>query len=155
MAYADTLRAPTANLEDVADYIEGLLVTKASYSATSAGLSTTSVSYGAMTNVQVTVTAPSANCYVRVSGLISLSMSANNAYVQAVISEDSTTTTTLTNRSMYKEGNTNTNGYNTTIPVFGIFAPSAGSHIYRILWLVSANTAYSDSQHLTAEVIRA
>jgi hypothetical protein len=153
MAYADSIRTTTIGTADIATLIEGLLVTSAYDGGESLGLSTTSATLVQLGAKQITLTAPS-GARVLVIGSASFSHSVNGKFIVTYLSEDSTSVGSGM-RGIFKEGNANTNGYNTTIIAAHIFSPAAGAHTYRMLWSTDAATAYCDSLAIRGIVLRA
>ncbi len=153
MAYADILRATTADFADAATLIEGQLITSASYGNIGLGLTTTLSSYAALGVASISLTLPaSAKAIIMASASVSLSVNTN--YVELGISVDSTTVITSA-RALYREGNANGSGYNTTLPIFLIHASGTGAHTYRILWKVNSGTAYCNDAQIHGLVLRA
>jgi hypothetical protein len=155
MSYADSIRAATATMEDVASLVEGLLISKTVVSQSTAAQSSTSASYVPMTGMSLTVTVPASPALVILRAHVSLAHSTLNKYSFCAISEDSTGTV-LPNcyRAIFKEPIGDTSGYRVTVSTSVFTAPSAGSHTYRILWATEAATVYSTDQYLEAIVIR-
>lgn len=159
MAYADAIRAATADLDDVADLIDGTFLTAGSYAGLNIGpQTTTSDSYANLIQddteyLSLTITVP-ANSKVLVCASVMLSHSTAGKYILAGLSEDSEDTISG-QPAVYKEHTNDTTGYRCSIPIFHTFSPAAGSHTYRVLWLTDAATAYCYGGHMEALCFRA
>jgi hypothetical protein len=157
MAYADALRATTADFADAATLIEGQLLsasTAASYEGMTLALTTASASFGALGVVSIALTVP-ASAKVLLWGAAQVSAGTTNAVLQVGISEDSTSTLSGTFWSILREPSGNTSGYSTTLPVYKLLSPSTGAHTYRLLWACSTGTGYCNGAELHGIVLRA
>ncbi len=151
MAYADALRTAQASFTTAATLIDGLLVSASKASASSL-INTTSTSWGQMTDMSVTVTVP-ANSIVKVTGVVNCSNSSSTLRVFAGISQDSTSSPTRDYAHRPPTGATH--GFATIMTPEEYFTPSAGSHTYRILWIVdSGATMYVTTRLLNVYIFQ-
>lgn len=108
---------------------------------------TASASLSALSSMSVTITTP-ANSVVVINAYVCVSNSTTGNYTQIGISQDSTTAGG-SGRCLCTEKSGATSGFRDVMAMTEIYTPSAGSHTYRVLWLASSNTSYSDSRGMT------
>lgn len=154
MAYADTIRTNTCDMEDVADLIDGLIIT--SDTVTKNGLSSTaSTSYVDLTTTGVSLS-PDGTQDVYIFGYVAVSCGTAADRVEILAYEDTTAGGAIT--SLFTANSTSTAGAKVTIPIFHIFsAPSAGSHTYKLKWKVAggaAGTIYSANYRMQAFLVQ-
>ena len=139
MAYADSIRAATAKMGDVATLIEGLLIAQGSDHEAAAATSTTSTSYVAYRTAETTLTI-AANEKVLAIGYLLGSHGTANGKITITVMEDAVDTTYFSDVSAYRA---DTNGQDHCIVFPYIFSPAAGSRTYSLRWKATAGTIYS------------
>lgn len=144
MSYADALRAATPTLETAATLIEGLLVVDLFVNSDTLR-STSSTSLTALTSMSGSL-AVAANERVLLIGSVQFSHGTSNESLALSIARAGTALHTKYNRAF----RSNTAGFDSTLTVFAIEAPGAGTHTYSLQWATGGGTVYSGSQTLIA-----
>lgn len=146
MAYADTIRASTARMNDVATLIEGNLVTYGE-AATSSLISTTATSPTDYTGASVTITVGTGDL-VLVNYSVALSHGTSGVRCDVNLYEDASALTSSraiiwTSRAVL------TTGIDFVASNYVISKPAAGSHTYKVRWHTASGTVYSGYHQMT------
>ena len=139
MAYADLLRLTTADFDDAATLVEGLLINYQMVD-TSAVVNTTSTSITGLATTSISVTVNSGE-RVLLLGYVSISVSVSNSDATIVPRRNSSNLGNSGAMNTYSSGDTG--GYDFYVPIMYVDNPGAGSYTYDIGWAVSAGTIYS------------
>lgn len=149
MTYADgfSIRTPKANFENVADGLDGLLVSYQSTN-TSSLINTTSTSLVDYTSGSITISNATGEIII-VHAQISCTNSGADTAVFMTIREDSTDL-----EEYGYNGPSKTSGDMGCISLTAVRAPTAGSHTYKIRWRAEASTAYSLKSRIWAVTLQ-
>jgi len=145
MAYGDTIRTASATLENVASLIEGTLVAYAEASGTGA-FTTTSTSYVDYTSASVTVSTNTGELVLVVGRInFSVAQAANTVTSYAAIDADGSDT------EVWRGTNCINNGAgDEDMPMFfKLYAPSSGSHTYKINVKIGSASYTAPQQHVS------
>ena len=139
MAYADTIRTASADMEDVADLIDGLIIDD--QQVTSNGvISIATATPTLYTGSSITVTTGTDDV-VMLTAHMACSVGNTATRVDMFFRENAATSTIA---GVYRDATTSTAGDRGSIATSKIYTPSTGSNTYSIYWAsTTAATIYS------------